>query len=152
MIHTLEKFLICGRFDAVYVGVHPNWVLHMEDLLGRYITQRDRVHITAGGGDRNETIQNIIGAIETDFGADDGHIIVTHDSVRPFVTLRIIEENIDAALECGACDTVVPAVDTIVESQDGEMITSIPRRDHMYQGQDAAELQHEPGSSASTTT
>lgn len=69
VIHTLEKFLICGRFDAVYVGVHPNWVLHMEDLLGRYITQRDRVHITAGGGDRNETIQNIIGAIETDFGA-----------------------------------------------------------------------------------
>lgn len=47
VIHTLEKFLICGRFDAVYVGVHPNWVLHMEDLLGRYITQRDRVHITA---------------------------------------------------------------------------------------------------------
>ena len=60
---------------------------------------------------------------------------MTHDSARPFVTLRIIEENIDAALECGACDTVVPAVDTIVESQDGEMITSIPRRDHMYQGQ-----------------
>ena len=78
---------------------------------------------------------HIFGAIETDFGADDGHIIVTHDSVRPFVTLRIIEENIDAALKCGACDTVVPAVDTIVESQDGEMITSIPRRDHMYQGQ-----------------
>ena len=135
IIHTLEKFLICGRFDAVYIGVHPNWVLHMEDLLGRYITQRERVHVTAGGGDRNETIQNIIGAIETDFGEDDGHIIVTHDSVRPFVTLRIIEENIDAALECGACDTVVPAVDTIVESQDGEMITSIPRRDYMYQGQ-----------------
>ena len=45
-------------------------------------------------------------------------IIVTHDSVRPFVTYRIIEENIAAAEQFGACDTVIPATDTIVESRD----------------------------------
>ena len=39
------------------------------------------------------------------------------------------------ASEYGACDTVIPATDTIVESVDGDTISSIPLRDHYYQGQ-----------------
>ena len=78
---------------------------------------------------------NIVDAIEERFGESEEHIIVTHDSVRPFVTLRIIEENIAAAVEFGACDTVIGAVDTIVVSEDGKMITEIPDRKKMFQGQ-----------------
>ena len=55
--------------------------------------------------------------------------------MRPFVTYRIIEENIRYAEECGACDTVIPASDTIVESRDGSFISGIPERKIMYQGQ-----------------
>ena len=88
-----------------------------------------------GGETRNDTIMNAILYIENNFGLDDETIVVTHDSVRPFVTHRIIDENIDCAAQYGACDTVVPAADTIVESLDGKAISSIPVRDHMYQGQ-----------------
>ena len=35
----------------------------------------------------------------------------------------------------GAVDTVIKAVDTIVTSQDNNVIESIPVRDNMYQGQ-----------------
>lgn len=35
----------------------------------------------------------------------------------------------------GAVDTVIKAVDTIVTSQDNNIIESIPVRDNMYQGQ-----------------
>jgi hypothetical protein len=66
---------------------------------------------------------------------DDETIIVTHDSVRPFVTHRILDENIEAAKQYGACDTVIPATDTIVESLDNTRITDIPNRKFMYQGQ-----------------
>ena len=135
IIHTLEKFLLCARFDRVYVGVHPNWMLHMQDLCQKYLGDKDAVTLTPGGGDRNSTILNIVGAIERDYGESGEHVIVTHDSVRPFVTARIIEENIDAALTYGACDTVVGAIDTIVMSQDGDVITDIPNRSYMYQGQ-----------------
>ena len=34
-----------------------------------------------------------------------------------------------------ACDTVIPATDTIVESVDGETIANIPNRANYYQGQ-----------------
>lgn len=136
LVHTLEKFLLCERLDMIYIGVHPNWVLHMEDLLDKYVPARKAsIRIVPGGGDRNSTIINIIEKIEVDHGASDEHIIVTHDSVRPFVTMRIIEENIDAALKYGACDTVVPATDTIVVSDEGGTITEIPDRSKMYQGQ-----------------
>ena len=136
IIHTIEKFLTCSRFDRIYIGVHADWISYMGDLIERYISaQKDRLSVVAGGEDRNGTIFNVIAAIEEEFGKSDEHIIVTHDAVRPFVTLRMLEENIEAAMECGAVDTVVPAVDTIVVSDDGETISSIPNRANMYQGQ-----------------
>ena len=88
-----------------------------------------------GGPTRNETIMNAIRYIEDTGRLTDETIIVTHDSVRPFVTYRIIEENIRYAEECGACDTVIPASDTIVESRDSHFISNIPERKMMYQGQ-----------------
>ena len=48
---------------------------------------------------------------------------------------RIIEENRDAALNFGACDTVINATDTIVMSENESEITKIPNRKFMYQGQ-----------------
>lgn len=68
---------------------------------------------------------NAIKFIESEGNLNDDTIIVTHDSVRPFVTNRIIEENIEFAKQYGACDTVVPATDTIVRSADNEIISSI---------------------------
>lgn len=78
---------------------------------------------------------NAIAFIEAEGNLDDDTIIVTHDSVRPFVTHRIIEENIKMCGEFDACDTVIPATDTIVEAMDGKTISSIPNRSIMYQGQ-----------------
>lgn len=136
VIHTLEKFLLCPRMDQVYIGVHPNWVLHMEDLVEKYIgIRKENVHIVEGGHDRNETIMNIVAAIEKDYGESEEHYIITHDSVRPFVTSRILEDNIEAVQKFQVCDTVIPATDTIVVSEDGESIAEIPVRDRMYQGQ-----------------
>ena len=95
----------------------------------------DRIIITPGGVDRNTTIENIINRINEYKPLTDEDIIVTHDSVRPFITLRIIKDNIRLAKESDAVDTVVEAVDTIVESTDGEYISNIPNRAHYYQGQ-----------------
>ena len=107
----------------------------MNDLLKQYNIDTNKVKLTEGGSDRNLTLLNVINSIESDYGESDEHIIVTHDAVRPFVTLRMIEENIDAAIKYGACDTAVAAIDTIVMSKDSEFISEIPNRKLMYQGQ-----------------
>ncbi len=135
IIHTLEKFLICEKLDFIYLGINKDWLGYAEELLDKYDIDKKKVFIVPGGADRNLTILNIIEAIEKNHGESKEHIIVTHDAVRPFVTLRMLNENIEAAKECGACDTVTPAIDTIIESKDGKFISSVPQRSFMYQGQ-----------------
>ena len=134
IIHTIEKFAIHSAFDKVIVLSPRAWISHTRDLIRKYIPRSSNV-VVQGGSTRNETIMNGIRYIEENFSLDDNTIIVTHDSVRPFVSHRMIEENIRAAQECGACDTVIPATDTIVESAGHQFISSIPDRSTMYQGQ-----------------
>ncbi len=133
--HTIEKFSVYPDFEQVIVLVPKSWIRHTQDIVGKYVLNREKVAVIAGGVSRNETIMNAIDYIEQLGGLDDGTIIVTHDAVRPFVTHRIIEENIRYARECGACNTVVAASDTIVVSEDHTVISSIPDRKVMYQGQ-----------------
>lgn len=135
IVHTIEKFVANTQFEKVLVLSPKQWIKHTQDLVRKYIPGSDHVVVIEGGSTRNETIMNAIAYIEKSGKLDADTIIVTHDSVRPFVTHRILEENIRYAKEFGACDTVIPATDTIVESKDYQLITSIPDRSTMYQGQ-----------------
>jgi len=135
IIHTIEKFLVNDKFEKIIVLCPPQWMGHTQNIIKKYIKDRERIVVIEGGATRNETIMNSIRYIEQTSGLDDDTIIVTHDSVRPFVTHRILDENIKFALEHGACDTVIAASDTIVESVDGAKISNIPERKNMYQGQ-----------------
>lgn len=135
ILHTIEKFVVNEEFEKVIVLVPESWINYTRDIINKHLMGVDKVVVMAGGSDRNSTIMNSINYIEENFGLDDETIIVTHDAVRPFVTHRIIMDNIEAAAKVGACDTVIPATDTIVESLDGEKISSIPDRSKVYQGQ-----------------
>ena len=138
IIHTLQKFLLNLKFDLIYLGIHENWTSYMDDLIEKYIVDeenKNRIKIISGGLDRNSTIMNIVEDIEKKYTLTNEDIIVTHDAVRPFITSRILEDNIDTALRYGACDTVISAIDTIVISENNKIIKEIPNRQYMYQGQ-----------------
>ncbi len=136
IVYTIEKFFSVPDFEKIIVLCPKQWVEHTKNIIEKHIAPAgDRVQVIQGGETRNETIMNAIKFIENEGNLNDDTVIVTHDSVRPFVTHRIIKENIEAALKFGACDTVFPSSDTIVESVDGEAISNIPERSKMYQGQ-----------------
>lgn len=134
IIHTIEKFVINKKIDKIIVLTPKNYISSTINLIEKYIPNNDII-VIEGGKTRNDTLLNSIDYIEDHFGIDEDSILITHDSVRPFVTHRIIEDNIDAAIKYGACDTVIPATDTIVESIGGKTISNIPVRDNYYQGQ-----------------
>ncbi len=137
LILVLEKFAVHPGFDKVLVLSPKQWIRYTQDLIRKYIPAQEagRIIVLEGGETRNETIMNAIRYLEQEQLLDDDTVIVTHDSVRPFVTHRILEENIQAARQFGACDTVIPATDTIVQSTSHHIISDIPDRSVMYQGQ-----------------
>lgn len=136
IIYTIEKFYVVPELEKIIILCPKQWVEHTKNLVSKYIgSTDDKVVVIEGGDTRNETIMNAIKFIDSEGNLNEDTIIVTHDSVRPFVTHRIITENIESAKEFGACDTVVPATDTIVEALDNKSISYIPDRSKMYQGQ-----------------
>lgn len=135
ILHTIEKFCLCSEFEEILILCPKDWIEYTKGLIAKHISPSDRIKVIEGGNTRNETIQNAISYIEASGNLDEDTVIVTHDAVRPFVTYRIIKDNIEAAVNYGACDTVVPATDTIVASEDGDVISAIPDRSKLYQGQ-----------------
>lgn len=134
-IHTVEQFLINRRIDKVLICCPNQWIAHTKDMLKKYISDTSKIFVVEGGATRNDTILNGCRFIEEKFGLNEDDIILTHDAVRPFLSQRIIDDNIDGALKYGAVDTVIEATDTIVHSVDKKIIADIPIRDQMYQGQ-----------------
>lgn len=135
IVHTVEKFIINDNFEKVIVLCPAQWITYTKDLFRKHLPENSNVVVIEGGKDRNGTIMNAIRYIEETDGLNEETSLVTHDAVRPFVTHRILEENVEFVRKGIACDTVIPATDTIVESVDGETIDSIPNRANYYQGQ-----------------
>lgn len=130
---AVDKFLACPRIDHIVVAAPAIWMSHTRDLLrdGRFA----QVQICEGGHSRQESLYRAVRHIESVFPVTDDDIVVSHDVARPFVSLRVIEDNIDALQTYDAADTVIPATDTIVESADQTTISRIQDRSRMYQGQ-----------------
>lgn len=135
IIHTIEKFFINEKIDEILVLCPKAWVAHTQALVEKHLPEGKKITVISGGATRNGTLEKAIEYIENNCEVTEDTVIVTHDAVRPFLTHRIIDENVEAAIKYGACDTVIPATDTIVESRDGKIISSIPDRSMMYQGQ-----------------
>ena len=131
IIRSIEAFLQSGGVDRIFVAVSADFLDYSKELIAEYIGDAD-ISVVCGGKNRNETLLNVLHSIEN---VTDDDVILTHDAVRPFIDKRIIDENIAAAREYGACNTVVPAVDTILQSADGKFISSVPVRSEIFHAQ-----------------
>ncbi len=135
IIYTVEKFAAQKHIDEIYIGIKPEWHEVMDSLLTEYSIDTNRVKVVDGGGDRNQTVMNIVTAIKAAQKIKKGDIILTHDAVRPFLTEKMIEDNIIGALKYSACGTYVKCVDTVVSSNDGETVDTTLDRSSLYRAQ-----------------
>jgi 2-C-methyl-D-erythritol 4-phosphate cytidylyltransferase len=129
IIKTVRKFAENTGF--VFVGMNPEWVEYTLKLFKQYNIS-EKVKVVAGGTDRMATILNVIYEMEKTFTVSDDDVIVTHDAVRPFVTEKIIKENIEMCKKYDCAATFVNAVDTIAVSLNGKTLSEVPKRENMY--------------------
>ncbi len=132
IVHTIESFEINDNIDAICVVCIKEWQNNLKIWLKEYDLRKVR-WIADAGDSRQRSSLNALDAIKDDCTDED--IVIIHDAARPLVSQRIINENIEKVKQYGACDTVVPAHDTIIRSVDGEYLESIPARKELYMGQ-----------------
>ncbi|ADU22279.1 MULTISPECIES: IspD/TarI family cytidylyltransferase [Ruminococcus] len=132
LIRTIRAFEDIGEIERIYVGIKPDWYDYADKLLEEYNISSKRVRLVTGGKNRNGTVLNILREITAIFGVNKGDVLITHDAVRPFVSERIIRDNITCALNTAACGTYIPSDDTIIRTKDGLSVTeNLPRRELM---------------------
>ncbi|MBQ6625047.1 MAG: 2-C-methyl-D-erythritol 4-phosphate cytidylyltransferase [Clostridia bacterium] len=132
IVHTIESFEINDNIDAICVVCIKEWQNNLKIWLKEYDIRKVR-WIADAGDSRQRSSLNALDAIKDDCTDED--IVIIHDAARPLVSQRIINENIEKVKQYGACDTVVPAHDTVIRSIDGEYLESIPARKELYMGQ-----------------
>lgn len=122
-LHTLEKFQNIKYFDQIILVCHKNNI----NMVKKEVC--DTILVIEGGETRQESSYK--GLLACDKGTD---IVCIHDGVRPFVSEKIILENLEMAFLKGAVDTCIKSYDTIVQTSQ-DFIVSIPKRDTLLRGQ-----------------
>ncbi len=157
--HAVSAFEQADCIDEVCIVMHPDYIMHAEQMLLANAWQKVR-HIIPGGKERWESSVQAIRAYTQaspksspkgkDFnseeihpslqGGDGGRLVDTgvnlllHDAARPFVSQEIISNVCQALEEHEAVVVAIPSTDTVYEMKDGK-VARIPQRSTIMRAQ-----------------
>ena len=130
-LYSVEAFQNNKDIDAIVIATSEEYI----DLVKGYTKDLSKViSVIKGGETRQQSVYNGLKEIEKNI-TNPKDLVLIHDSARPLVSQRIIDENIVLGKEFGAVDTVIAASDTIINSKDKETINEILNRSELYQTQ-----------------
>lgn len=147
IIHTLERFLNNEHMNSIVIAMNENWIDYCNDMLREYGLDSKDVRIIQGGNSRFESLLclareclNI--AAENNY---DGEItMINHDCARPFLSDRILNDNITMVNEYDMVTTSIPTIDTVLLSSDGKVSDCVPERSTVFldQGPQTIKVRH----------
>ncbi len=140
LLYSLEAFEKHDLIDAIAVVCLPEWQNELRFLAQRHRITKLRWIVDA---DESRSLSSYQGlrALEGEISPED--IVLIHDAARPFVTGRIISDNIKTVLRYGAANTVVPAVDTMLHSMGGLVADKVLDRRALYLSQTPQSFQYD---------
>ena len=134
IIHTLEKFQYNDNIDLIYVGCIDNYITVLEELVQKYhITKIPLGGIIPGGTTGQDTIYKLLRKAKED--NSDNSICLIHDGVRPLITNKVINDNIESVKKYGSAITATKAFETPIISHDGTSIDEVLERNIVYTAQ-----------------
>ena len=131
--HTVDVFQKHPQIDEVAIVVAQEYHPLIDDYVERNCWSKVN-KILSAGEERYLSSLSAIKAYETD---DVQNInLIFHDAARPLINERIISDVCKTLNSEQAVDVVVPAIDTIVETDtDDQYIKNIPQRNKIRRGQ-----------------
>lgn len=135
LIKTVRNFVDFGSFRAGVICCPVDWVEYTKSLLYEYGFSNYDIYAVPGGKNRNSSVQNGCRFLNEQYGISEDDIVLTHDAVRPFIDAKIIKENINATMEFGAANTVMPMYDSVIRSTTGSFINEQCERSELFRVQ-----------------
>ena len=128
IVYTLEHFQNHPDIDSIAVVCIPDWIDHMQKLIERYRLTKVK-WLVPGGSTSQESTRNGLYAVAADQDPKDS-VVLIHDGVRPLINAQTITDNIESVKKYGNAITSVPAIETIVTTEDGIQIDGVIDREH----------------------
>lgn len=128
LVHTIRSFLACTSINRIVVVCNSSWLLETRRVVMEYLGLSS-IEFTIGGKTRQQSVLSGLSFIEGSAASSD--IVLIHDAARPFISQRVIEENISAALKSGAACTGIPVFDTIAVGENN-LISQVLDRSSLY--------------------
>ncbi len=122
LIRTLQKFSQSKKIDNLIIAAAGDEIETVKNLLKKFSDLKP-FKIVAGGSERQYSIANALKEI-----ADDCEIILVHDAARPLISVKVIDEVIDAAKIYGGAIAAVPEKNTIKIVDENNFVVDTPDR------------------------
>lgn len=124
LVHALRVFQAAEAVQEVILAVPA---AEREYCLNSIVAPHHFSKVTkivAGGKQRQDSVRHALAE-----APDDADIIVVHDAVRPFLTVRMIGDVVEAARKHGAAIIALPMRDTVKQvDSDGAIERTVDRR------------------------
>ncbi len=109
-LYSAETFSECSEIDELIILVPADYV-NSVCKESKYLPKP--VYVIAGGEQRNDTLFSLVSFLKSNNADGKNDLILTHDAARPFMTKKIVSDNITALRSCKAAATVFPMTDTV---------------------------------------
>ncbi|WP_305299586.1 2-C-methyl-D-erythritol 4-phosphate cytidylyltransferase [Parvibacter caecicola] len=124
ILYTIEAFENHPDIDGILVVCLEDWIPFLRKKMEHYDISKV-VDVVPGGATGQESIYNGLRALGASVGND--HCVLIHDGVRPLVSPETISACIESVGKHGNAVSVTPAIETIVQEQDGTVTNIIDR-------------------------
>ena len=132
--HAVDAFEQSPYIDEVCIVMHPDYIMHAEQMPLANAWQKVR-HIIPGGKERWESSVQAIRAYLSTVNCQLSTVnLLLHDAARPYVSQDIIARVCEALEEHEAVTVAIPSTDTVYEMADGK-VARIPQRSTIMRAQ-----------------
>ena len=132
LIRTLDNFEQHPQIDEIYVACRKEWIDYTKDLFEEYRMTKVK-SIVAGGETALHSIYNAL--VEARAHNSEEAIVLVHDGVRPLISKRLITDLIYTTKAKDNAITCTPCHETIIVSEDLDIVSSVPIRRHTFAAQ-----------------
>jgi len=124
LAYSLETFSHCKEIDEIVLVINEKYRNEYEKIAhgcGAF----EKISFVVGGETRQESVKN---AVEKVSQNQEEAIILVHDAARPFISERIILDNIEAVKKSRCCTTAVKSSNSVYLTEDGRFVNELDRK------------------------